>query len=658
MLSVFVIRIAERRIDSVLDAAMLDYETLEDFNDVRFEGEWTLFRSLGKMKQRGTILPKASSVFATAHAAGGAVTDTTATPGRFGSLRDTIANRSPAYTSGRPHAELDHMSSASSRSNSAESLAIVAATGLTVELSPLSITEMLSGVLLVLQLYEVNPVMIVQAFSQIFFWIASELFNRILTRKKYLCRTKAVQIRMNITVLEDWVRTNGLPAKTATKHLEPVTQLLQWLQCLSHIKDFDSLIGTMQNMKAINPLQMRRAVREYRFEVNEGKMTDECAQYLAQLQKDWERRRVGISAKAGQEMPGRIAAIDDVVDISTPVDALFDGTTLLADFVPHSAPECFGELIDSRFMLPFLLPKANAYLIATPPANAAFQSVSPHSPFLSDGSRASRPPSRSSYSSSRPMGWAIPSQRKLRELPSDFFTWLKDRKSELRHHRGIAQPKKKGLLQSTDVSKPSGQKVAHPLQLFSGSSVTRKMGTVPSLDEDDRTPTTKPSDGYRFPNSGLQTSVSLDKMRDQARVPFEAVDKPVALHSDTYELKIRSAGSLRQPALSGQISTTSFQPPASPHYELARHRRESVMSVTSPKSAGSPVTSPKSLLSPLMSPSSLGSNSGKNWWKLARQKSSDNLGRRKASEASEDNLASGVGYEEMRKAVVGKVGTA
>lgn len=43
---------------------------------------------------------------------------------------------------------------------------------------------------------------------------------------------------------------------------------------------------------------MRRAVREYRHEVGEGKMTDECVQYLLQLQKDWERHRVKLGVEA------------------------------------------------------------------------------------------------------------------------------------------------------------------------------------------------------------------------------------------------------------------------------------------------------------------------------------------------------------------------
>lgn len=43
---------------------------------------------------------------------------------------------------------------------------------------------------------------------------------------------------------------------------------------------------------------MRRAVRDYKYEINEGRMTEECIQYLAQLQKDWERHRVKVGVEA------------------------------------------------------------------------------------------------------------------------------------------------------------------------------------------------------------------------------------------------------------------------------------------------------------------------------------------------------------------------
>jgi hypothetical protein len=45
------------------------------------------------------------------------------------------------------------------------------------------------------------------------------------------------------------------------------------------------------------PPEMRRAVRDYKYEVNESRMTDECIQYLTQLQKDWERHRVKLEVE-------------------------------------------------------------------------------------------------------------------------------------------------------------------------------------------------------------------------------------------------------------------------------------------------------------------------------------------------------------------------
>lgn len=43
---------------------------------------------------------------------------------------------------------------------------------------------------------------------------------------------------------------------------------------------------------------MRRAIRDYKYEVNEGRMTEECTQYLEQLQKDWEKHRVRLGVEA------------------------------------------------------------------------------------------------------------------------------------------------------------------------------------------------------------------------------------------------------------------------------------------------------------------------------------------------------------------------
>lgn len=58
---------------------------------------------------------------------------------------------------------------------------------------------------------------------------------------------------------------------------------------------------------------MRRAVRDYKYEVNEGRMTDECIQYLTQLQKDWERHRVkmGVEALRKEVLPCLVSLLSE-----------------------------------------------------------------------------------------------------------------------------------------------------------------------------------------------------------------------------------------------------------------------------------------------------------------------------------------------------------
>ena len=527
LIAVFIIRVAERRIDAVLDVALLEYETLEDFGDIRFEGDWNFFKSIAGRGKKATPV-KSVDAFATPSVSefGGP-----ASPSLFGSLRDNVANGSPFKTYLSHSTTSDFSDAASIRSVSADSSATIPAPPPT-DIKPQRVTEVLSAVLMILNLYELNPVIIIQAFSQILFWISSELFNRILARKKYLCRSKAIQIKMNITVLEDWIRANGLPSRTASQHLEPVTQLLQWLQCSSQIRQFDTLIGTLQSLKALNPLQMRRAVKDYRFEVNEGKMTDECAQYLAQLQKDWEKRRVQLSVEAMQDHQREGSASSVGAAGRTPIDNLFDGTTALIDFVPQSGPDCLGELLDSKFMLPFQLPSNNAYLVATPPTDAAFAHVLP--PALANGPR---PSSRSSFISARPMGWSLPDDNHLRQMPDDFFRWFKDRKAQLRREQEFTRPKR--LVPKHD----------NPLGPSKRANITPTRRStrdpLPALVEDENTPVLPASASVPYhpsdPSPTLRSSQSLEALRKSAKMTFDPVPKLNHKRSESFELKPRNS---------------------------------------------------------------------------------------------------------------------
>jgi hypothetical protein len=78
---------------------------------------------------------------------------------------------------------------------------------------------------------------------------AGELFNRVLGRKKYLCRcvpsrslkqsvqicrrSRAIQVGLNVSVLEDWIDRMGLP-QGVQSHFSPVRDLLTWLQVRVH----------------------------------------------------------------------------------------------------------------------------------------------------------------------------------------------------------------------------------------------------------------------------------------------------------------------------------------------------------------------------------------------------------------------------------------
>jgi hypothetical protein len=241
---ILIIRDAERRMDKVLDAAMLEHETIPGFEDVHFQNEWKIFRSKPKAKA----------------------------PEPF---EKRFRPPSPKRRA---------------------------------KISPRNITSLLSSTLFVLDLYDVHSVITAQVLSQIFYWLSAELFNRIMSNQKFLARTKAMQIRMNVSTLEDWARTNNRQPEhyengsmtssgettvdAARRHLEPVVQLLQWLQCFSSIgEDFESLIGTVQQLKRLTPQQLIHSVKYYRAEVGESKLPKSAMKYLNTLDQEVAERR-------------------------------------------------------------------------------------------------------------------------------------------------------------------------------------------------------------------------------------------------------------------------------------------------------------------------------------------------------------------------------
>ncbi|KAI9225486.1 MAG: hypothetical protein DHS80DRAFT_20284 [Piptocephalis tieghemiana] len=138
---------------------------------------------------------------------------------------------------------------------------------------PKAITALLNSTLFVAQTYGVHPRIIHHTLNQLLYSISAEVFNRILTTRSLCCRSKAMQVRMNLASVEDWVRQTKLPSSLLS-HLKAPIQLLQLLQCLTGLGELGGYIETINQMDRINPVQIRQAVLMYRYEVGEAKVPD------------------------------------------------------------------------------------------------------------------------------------------------------------------------------------------------------------------------------------------------------------------------------------------------------------------------------------------------------------------------------------------------
>ncbi|KAG9014801.1 hypothetical protein FRB94_008959 [Tulasnella sp. JGI-2019a] len=392
---VFIIRVVEQRINPLIDPALLDYSPLaSEFEYVHFESEWSFFRSLTTPKRKAGPSSPPSSRTSTPSGKGPPSIPQAISNSSINHILSQPRPSSPApslseKSTGGPKAFTSRFRSATTSSSASPAKEPTHNNTNNNTPTPSSITSILTALHTLLSLYGINPTMIIQANSQILYWTACELFNRLISRKKYLCRSRAMQISMNVGLLEEWVVQIGLP-KGVTSHFTGVRQLLTWLQCLSSITDFPHLIDTIQTMKCLNPLQMRRALKDYRYEVGEGHMTEECSQYLAQMQKDWERQRIKLGVELVRKerereregdtpSSGSDEALngDDTSHTSDSkmrerdeaqrmIDNLFDYERPKSDWMPPKPPETLGELMNGRYMIPLVFPSDPAMLSACP----------------------------------------------------------------------------------------------------------------------------------------------------------------------------------------------------------------------------------------------------------------------------------------------------
>lgn len=285
--------------DKVLDTAILDHETIPGFEDIAFQNEWKFLRSKPKVKPE------------------------------------------PADKRFRPPSPKRKA-----------------------QISPRNITSLLSSTLFVLDLYDVHSVITAQILSQLHYWLGAEIFNRIMSNKKYLARTKAMQIRMNISTLEDWARTNnrqpehyeggmttpvGEPTiDAARRHLAPVVQLLQWLQCFSSLgEDREAMETTIQQLPTLSTMQLLHAVKYYRAEVGEKTLSKPAMKSVQEIKTRLNKAAAESPTVSEQQPPG------------TPqTPGASNGLSKDEDDIPES------NLLNPGLLLPFHLPTSTDMLVS------------------------------------------------------------------------------------------------------------------------------------------------------------------------------------------------------------------------------------------------------------------------------------------------------
>ncbi|CAH7687173.1 hypothetical protein PPACK8108_LOCUS21912 [Phakopsora pachyrhizi] len=356
---VFIIREAERRLDKIIDSCLLDHEPLRGLGDVEFEpeGSWSFVKAFTSKRTRNNSARASIPSF------------------RRGSDHSTPPSTpAPSSTSTGDSFQI------LLRSNPSPSNLTITQNREPIDersAHPRKVSNLLESVLFLLQAYEIHPLIIIQSFSQIFYWLTSELFNRIISRRKYLCRSRSVQIQENLKVIRSFVSSSRLPPLILEKFLTRLDCLLRWIERLSSIESFDELIGLIsrEDFKGhLNPIQILKSYKDYRFEVGESRLGEECRAYLIETQQCFER----LKAERRMELERSEKSLDQRDDVQSKgdededrsaegfylltkeFDRYFereeveegdDGLGIYRDFEPVDGSENLGELVDSRHMV-------------------------------------------------------------------------------------------------------------------------------------------------------------------------------------------------------------------------------------------------------------------------------------------------------------------
>jgi len=160
----------------------------------------------------------------------------------------------------------------------------------------------------------------------------------------------------------------------ARRHLSPLIQLLQWLQCFSSlaVDDLEALVGTLQQLTRITYPQLIHAVKHYRSEVGEKGLPKSAMKYLISQQREVQTRKErNRSGKRNSSSPTTPIKQNSNGAPDTPdsngkpiVPNTMKPVAAIDEFLDDDDDTPEHLLLDPALMLPFSLPTSTDMLVS------------------------------------------------------------------------------------------------------------------------------------------------------------------------------------------------------------------------------------------------------------------------------------------------------
>jgi len=113
-----------------------------------------------------------------------------------------------------------------------------------------ALVHFLNQYLKMMTVHGVDQDIINQVFKQTFYYIGASCLNNLLLRKEMCHWSRGMQIRFNLSHLEQWINENGLQASEAVATLQPIVQASQLLQSRKELEDVEAVCETCSRLSA------------------------------------------------------------------------------------------------------------------------------------------------------------------------------------------------------------------------------------------------------------------------------------------------------------------------------------------------------------------------------------------------------------------------